>query len=127
MPVIVVMNAVTGSRKSKSRRPLSLMTTIPEEPVPLSRSLTTAPDETPPGTPRDMPPPAPKEKKKRKPRKIKPTRVEGEEETKKPPNVWNTHVNTFRTAHPDLSFKEVLQQAKGTYKRKVPEQKSMSQ
>lgn len=40
-----------------------------------------------------------------------------EPSTKVPPrpNKWLAHVKAFRAAHPDLKFKEVLQQAKLTY------------
>jgi hypothetical protein len=30
-------------------------------------------------------------------------------------NKWNKHVKEFKAAHPELSFKQVLQQAKLTY------------
>jgi hypothetical protein len=33
-------------------------------------------------------------------------------------NPWNEHVKKFRVAHPDVSFKECLQRAKLTYKKK---------
>ncbi len=33
-------------------------------------------------------------------------------------NTWLTHVNKFRALHPDLSYKEVLREAKKTYKKK---------
>ena len=36
----------------------------------------------------------------------------------KPTNTWLIHVNKFRSSHPDLSYKKVLQEAKKTYKKK---------
>ena len=33
-------------------------------------------------------------------------------------NPWLTHVKRFRSEHPDLKYKEVLQQAKSSYEKK---------
>lgn len=33
------------------------------------------------------------------------------------PNKWNAHVKAFRLEHPEVNFKESLQQAKLTYKK----------
>jgi len=60
-------------------------------------------------------PPAEEKKKKRKRKKRK--LAEGEEKKPFKPTAWNMHVAEFRKAHPELSFKEVLQQAKLTYKK----------
>jgi len=49
----------------------------------------------------------PKKKRKRK--------RDGTPRPSRPPTKWMTHVKTFAKSHPDLKFKEVLQQAKLTY------------
>jgi len=51
---------------------------------------------------------------------IAPPTIPIEQETKKEqkPNPWREHVAEFRRTHPDLKFKEVLQQAKLTYQKK---------
>jgi hypothetical protein len=36
---------------------------------------------------------------------------------KKPANNWIDHVKSFREAHPDVSYKDALKQAKETYKK----------
>ena len=36
---------------------------------------------------------------------------------KKPPNNWIDHVKSFREAHPEVSYKDALKQAKETYKK----------
>ena len=36
---------------------------------------------------------------------------------KKPANNWIDHVKAFREAHPDVSYKDALKQAKETYKK----------
>lgn len=36
---------------------------------------------------------------------------------KKPSNNWIDHVKTFREAHPEVSYKDALKQAKETYKK----------
>lgn len=33
----------------------------------------------------------------------------------KKPNAWISHVQKFRSSHPELSYKECLKQAKETY------------
>jgi hypothetical protein len=53
--------------------------------------------------------PLPKPKKKKKKREHKPS-------GKAKPNPWLEHVKQFRKAHPELKFKDVLKQAKSTYK-----------
>ena len=75
---------------SGSKKEASMSTTndsIPT-PLPLKREVTDAP----------VPPESRKEIKK-----------------EKKPNPWSEHVAEFRKTHPDLSFKEVLKQAKETY------------
>ena len=44
--------------------------------------------------------------------------VAPEEKKEKAENPWLTHVKAFRAGHPELKFKEVLQQAKLTYVKK---------
>ena len=39
--------------------------------------------------------------------------------TKRSYNPWLDHVKTYRRDNPDLSFKEVLSQAKSTYTKKI--------
>jgi hypothetical protein len=68
-----------------------------------------------------IPPPVTPEKKERKTRKKK-----SKEETapagetapapkKKGPNKWQLHVQTFRSEHPELSYKQAMTEAKATY------------
>lgn len=76
---------------SGSKKEASMSTTTNDSiptPLPLKREVTDAP----------VPPKAPEEVKK--PKKH---------------NPWSEHVAEFRKTHPDLSFKEVLKQAKETY------------
>lgn len=50
-----------------------------------------------------------------------PTVAPEEKKKEKKPNAWREHVMKFRAEHPELKFKEVLQQAKTTYTKKPKE------
>jgi len=39
-------------------------------------------------------------------------------------NPWLVHVKTVRESHPELSYKDILKEAKETYKRKSKKKKS---
>lgn len=55
-----------------------------------------------------------------------PTNVE-EPKKERQPNPWLTHVKAFRSSHPDLSYKECLQQAATTYtKKEAPSQPAVA-
>jgi hypothetical protein len=51
--------------------------------------------------------------------KTEPVAPPAEKKEEKKANPWLAHVKEFRASHPELSFKEVLKQAKGVYT-KVP-------
>lgn len=54
-----------------------------------------------------------------KPKKNKKRKREHKPRGKAKPNPWLEHVKQFRKAHPELKFKDVLKQAKATYKKPV--------
>ena len=61
-----------------------------------------------------------------KPIETMPINVE-EPKKERQPNPWLTHVKAFRSSHPDLSYKECLQQAATTYtKKEAPSQPAVA-
>tara|TARA_B100000963_G_scaffold31932_1_gene23783 strand:+ start:201 stop:368 length:168 start_codon:yes stop_codon:yes gene_type:complete len=52
------------------------------------------------------------------PKKSKTTQVNTQSGAGKKVNPWLEHVKQFRSEHPELSYKEVLTQAKATYTKK---------
>jgi hypothetical protein len=71
---------------------------------------------------KNEPVPPPVEKKKRVPAKKKekkekaPTEKKEKKEKRTGPNKWQEHVKAYREAHPQLSYKQAMIDAKQTYK-----------
>ena len=57
-------------------------------------------------------------KKVKKPRKKKVVDPDAPKKTRKP-NGWIIHVKEYREKHPEVPYKQVLQDAKATYKKPV--------
>jgi hypothetical protein len=53
------------------------------------------------------------------PKKEKKVKKEKKERKPRGPNKWSQHVQKFRAAHPEYSFKECLQHAKLTYSKQT--------
>lgn len=72
-----------------------------------------------------IPPPRPsKARVRRAVSLIKAMSIKKEPASGKKKNPWLEHVAKFRTSHPGLSYKEILQKAKATYTKVAPRAKS---